>query len=195
MKTKQKSRYVSQKEINKIQKDLTGANLELFNLLFRTGIRLGEVENYVLIVSQSNNNNLVNIKPKKSNNERLLPKVPIDKLQNIKLNTNALKHRIQRWGFNMSAHDLRATFITRLIKKGIDIHKVQMLVGHKKIESTIAYSRLSNEHDMYLYGIAQEDVLEYGTRHKYELIKRITELEKQNIELINLNEQLIKNIK
>lgn len=63
-----------------------------------------------------------------------------------------------------------------------------MLVGHKKIESTIAYSRLSNEHDMYLYDIAIEDVLEYGTRDKYELIKRIQELERQNRELINMND-------
>ena len=36
-------------------------------------------------------------------------------------------------------HDLRATFVTRAIRAGIDAKTVQTLAGHKKIETTLRY--------------------------------------------------------
>jgi site-specific recombinase XerD len=38
-------------------------------------------------------------------------------------------------------HRIRATFCTRLIDKGMDIHKVQKLMGHSQVDTTMGYYR------------------------------------------------------
>ena len=38
-------------------------------------------------------------------------------------------------------HDIRHTFATRLVQKGIDIYKVSKLLGHKDIRMTQRYSQ------------------------------------------------------
>jgi integrase len=43
-------------------------------------------------------------------------------------------------------HDLRHTFASRLIMKGVDIRTVQTLMGHKSITMTMKYAHLAQDH-------------------------------------------------
>jgi site-specific recombinase XerD len=44
-------------------------------------------------------------------------------------------------------HDLRHTFISRLVMKGVDLRTVQELAGHKTISMTVRYAHLAPEHN------------------------------------------------
>src|SRR6202521_3099723 len=47
---------------------------------------------------------------------------------------------------NFRWHDLRHTFASRLVIAGVPLRAVQMLLGHKRIETTLRYSHLSETH-------------------------------------------------
>ena len=64
----------------------------------------------------------------------------------LALNRLASKSNIR----HVHPHRIRATFCTRLIDKGMDIHKVQKLMGHSKVDTTMGYYR-GNDNISYDY--------------------------------------------
>jgi len=48
---------------------------------------------------------------------------------------------------NFRWHDLRHTFISRLVMKGVDLRTVQELAGHKTIAMAVRYAQLAPEHN------------------------------------------------
>jgi site-specific recombinase XerD len=47
---------------------------------------------------------------------------------------------------NFHGHDLRHTFASRLVMAGVPLRAVQVLIGHKRIETTLRYSHLGEDH-------------------------------------------------
>lgn len=58
-----------------------------------------------------------------------------------------LERAVKRAGIrDFHYHDIRHTFASRLVMKGVDIRTVQELMGHKSIVQTMKYSHLSSDH-------------------------------------------------
>jgi hypothetical protein len=51
----------------------------------------------------------------------------------------------KRTGVKITAHMLRHTFATQLVNAGCDVTTIQQLLGHKRLTTTMVYTRVHNE--------------------------------------------------
>ena len=71
----------------------------------------------------------------------------------------AFRRALKRSGVSYCRfHDLRHTFATRLVMKGIDLVTVKELLGHKSIEVTMRYSHPTPEHKKMAVGLLDVDL-------------------------------------
>ena len=57
----------------------------------------------------------------------------------------SLRVAANKCGFKIGTHDLRRSFADDLLRTGKDIYKVQKVLGHKSIDTTVKYLRPNNE--------------------------------------------------
>lgn len=61
---------------------------------------------------------------------------------NVSLVYRLIKSKLQRIGVaNVSPHDLRRTFITRLLEQNVDLNTVRQIAGHASITTTTIYDK------------------------------------------------------
>src|SRR5262245_5670347 len=59
----------------------------------------------------------------------------------------AFEHAVRQAEIDdLTFHDLRHTFASRLVMSGVDLPTVQALLGHKDITMTLRYTHLTSDH-------------------------------------------------
>jgi integrase len=174
-KENRKQRFLTDLELAKLEQSLTQQEKEqkasyctvnAIRMLLYTGCREGEILNlkwenihikdhfaYVddtktgedaRPLNQKALNVLTSMKPKEGNPYIFYGKVPGKPLAEIK---TAWKTILKRAGIkNFRLHDLRHSFASFALKKGVDLYTVSKLLGHKNIATTTRYAHLELDH-------------------------------------------------
>lgn len=137
--------------LNRIDNELEKLMIEV---MVKTGVRISElVEIKFSDLVLKNNKYWMQIEGKGRKlrwvivNEELLNKIKnyIDKNEIeideriFQVGVRTVDRVVKKWDNRLSAHDLRRTFITNLIKNGASINVVQQLAGHKNMATTQKY--------------------------------------------------------
>lgn len=158
--------FVTYEEFERIEKAIDNETLKLVvQTLFYTGIRISEVLR-VQIKDVDTNKALLNVRDYNNEINRSIPinikLLPIlkDYLRNKRRNIDtdilfasrsgnlseshigkSLKYAVMEAGINknVTANTLRNSFAINLIDGGVDIAKVQKLLGHRALNSTLIY--------------------------------------------------------
>jgi len=162
-----RTRFLAKEELERL---LDNCPIHLKNIVvfaINTGMRRGEILN----LKWSNidfRNKCIHVEKTKSKTPRVIPiNSALERLL-INIRENSIseyvfcyhKNKIDsvKTGFNSAMrkarindfrfHDLRHTFASYLVMNGVDINTVKELLGHKKIEMTLRYSHLSQDHKL-----------------------------------------------
>jgi len=161
---------LSRDEVKKLLAELKTEKSKLMaSLMYACGFRVSELVN--LKISNLNFPEMIgHIRQAKGNKDRVfnIPEFLVDDLQNFvvlqknnneeylftgrssKLSTRSLQKIIssaaKRAGLeNVHCHTLRHSFATHLLEDGVDIRKIQELLGHADLSTTQIYTHVSTE--------------------------------------------------
>lgn len=59
---------------------------------------------------------------------------------------DVIKHRSSEAAMSCKPHDLRRTFVTRLLDAGVDLNTARQLAGHSNVETTVKYDLRDEQH-------------------------------------------------
>lgn len=151
-------------------------DLAIIDLLYSTGIRVGELVNLnkedidfenreCIVIGKGNKErtvyfdaktklHLMNyLKIRKDNNPALF--VSLDKPYD-RLNISGVEVRLRKLGRSLGLekihpHKFRRSMATRAIDKGMPIEQVQQLLGHNQIDTTMCYAKVMDENVKYAH--------------------------------------------
>ncbi|MBR3161261.1 MAG: tyrosine-type recombinase/integrase [Bacilli bacterium] len=183
-------KYVKNNDLEKMfnsfdkKKAVDQRNLLIFELLYATGMRIGELVN-VKVADIDRNNNTIKILGKGSKERYVfyggyasdaldlylmdgrykLLKGKVSDYLLINKNGGVLSDRYIRIMINnvvrkcevdyhISPHTLRHTFATDMLNAGADLMSVKELLGHSTIDTTSIYTHVSNEQIKNIYNLA-----------------------------------------
>ncbi len=161
-----RTRYLEEEEIERLYEACSGHLRPILVTALNTGMRKGEILN-LKWVDVDLRNRVISILNSKNDEKREIP-VNEDLFQallRVRKNLESsyvfckedgVPYRDVKTGFkaalkrakisNFRFHDLRHTFASRLVMKGVDLKTVQELLGHKDVRMTLRYSHLSPDH-------------------------------------------------
>lgn len=150
-----RTRFLSSDEkIRLLEECRKSKNKKLYDMVtiaLDTGMRLGEI---MKLRKEDIKNNVIMIKAEntKTSTMRVIPltdnlKSLFSQLDEINYNVEmryAFKYAVSRANINdFHFHDLRHTFASDLVMKGVDLYTVSKLLGHSSIEMTQRYAHLA----------------------------------------------------
>ncbi|MCD6384356.1 tyrosine-type recombinase/integrase, partial [Candidatus Sumerlaeota bacterium] len=126
----------------------------IFEFLYKTGLRIGELENLTENdITQEGDNYIIKVKGK-GNKERILrvSKHVIDLLYKAGFPNLPHRRQIQKEaqriskliGKRITPHIFRHSFAIRLLAEGKPITLVKNILGHSKLDTTAIYTNISS---------------------------------------------------
>ncbi len=161
----QRTRYLEEEEIERLHEACSGHLKPILITALNTGMRKGEIlslkwvdvdlRNRVISILNSKNNEKREIPVNEDLFQALLRARKNPESSYVFCNEDGVPYRDVKTGFkgalkrakiSIRFHDLRHTFASRLVMKGVDLKTVQELLGHKDVRMTLRYSHLSPDH-------------------------------------------------
>jgi len=146
-----KLRVVSRDEFDRVYNTASELLQPILVMAYNTGMRKSEIL-YLKWENVSLSEGYIRVEETKNDESRY---IPINKQLNKTLNEGypvksfktAFDNAVRRSGVKrFTFHDLRHTFASNLVMKGVDITTVSELLGHKSIAMTKRYSHPTPEH-------------------------------------------------
>lgn len=170
-------RFLEKEEISRLLKACSPHVKQVVIFALNTGLRRSEVFN-LKWQDVDLKNNLIYVIQTKTKDKKVIPiNVAVRNLlldirshhnteyvfcfNGNKINSvrKGFENATRRAGINdFRFHDLRHTFASHLVMKGVDLNTVRELLGHKKIDMTLRYAHLSQGHKAKAVELLREEI-------------------------------------